>query len=384
MESHSKSNREIPVKLAEQLAGALQRFDRRVWPAHRAGLTPAVRAMLAHSKVIVADVGAAAGPEDRWRILDGLVHFLTFEPAPRGSAASALADRTNFAVALSSQKGQGVLRLTRDPDASTLYPVNYAEIQPFPVADGLEVLRTEAIEVDTLDSRLASAPQFLPHFLKVDVEGADLDVLRGATETLNQSVFGVRIEVSFLERHQGAPFFGETDAFLRERGFRLFHLSREQWIRRNLLHGYTSQPQIAWGDAVYFLSARRTLDRLGAAASNLREPLLARYVAILLAHGVHDYALELVDAALAGGLVSAEFAGELRNSVRASVETSAFYPLQSACGLLFAFGVYLLAFPLKTTRQRATFYVQQRAGHFSRILVRMAGRSGPQRSCISD
>lgn len=372
------------MKLAEQLAGALQRFDRRVWPPHRVALTPVVRATLAASKVIVADVGAAAGPEDRWRILDGFVHMVTFEPVPRNGAGTASADHTNFPVALSSATGQGILRLTRDPDASTLYPVNHAALQPFPVADGLEVLGTDTLQLSTLDSCLAGSPQLQPDYLKVDVEGADLDVLRGAHEALSHSVFGIRIEVSFIERHEGAPFFGETDAFLRERGYRLFHLSREQWIRRNLVHGYTSQPQLAWGDAVYFLSRQGTMERLGAAAANVREALLARYVAILLAHGIHDYALELVDASVAGGLVAAGFADELRASVLASVDGSPFFPLKSACGLLFALGIYLLAFPLKTTRQRATFYVQQRAGHFSRILLRMAGRSGPQRSCISD
>jgi FkbM family methyltransferase len=307
------------VKLAEKLAGALQRFDRRVWPPHRAALTLAVRDRLAASKVVVADVGAASGPEERWRCLHGLVQFLTFEPVPRSHSASQPADQTNFPVALSSRKGQGILRLTRDPDAATLYPVNRAAIEAFPVADGLEVLGTEKIDVDTLDNCLAAAPQLRPDFLKVDVEGADLDVLRGAGAALESAVFGVRVEVSFLERHEGAPLFGETDAFLRDRGFQLFHLSREQWIRRNLVHGHTSQPQLVWGDAVYFLRTDRAVERLLARAMEYREALLARYVAILLSHGVHDYALELVDVALSSGLISPAWVQELRRSVLDSV-----------------------------------------------------------------
>jgi FkbM family methyltransferase len=370
--------------LIANLAGRLQDFDRRVWPAHRIALPPEFRSALDASKLVVADVGAASGPEDRWRALAGLVHFLTFEPMPRDPAPGQAELITNFPMALGSQRGRAKLQRMRDPDASTLYPVNHLVIDSFAIADGLTTVGVSELELDTLDHCLEPSPQLSPDFLKVDVEGADLEVLRGATAALQRSVFGVRIEMSFLERHQGAPLFGHTDDFLRTHGFALFQLSRERWVRRNLVDGFSSQPQLAWGDAVYFLSRDTVLDRLRGRPERERELLLLKWIAILLAFGVHDYAVELIDLARTGGLVGERWGGELSRMVLESVDRSVFFPIKSFLGVIFAGLIYLLAFPLKSTRQRATFYLQQRTGHFSRILMRLAGRSGPQQSCLSD
>ena len=58
-------------------------------------------------------------------------------------------------------------------------------------------------------------------FLKLDVQGAELDVLRGATQTL-ENVLVIESEVEFVPLYKDQPLFGEMQVFLRERGF-LFH-----------------------------------------------------------------------------------------------------------------------------------------------------------------
>ena len=78
-------------------------------------------------------------------------------------------------------------------------------------------------------------------------------MLKGSASSLERTVLGVRVEVSFLERHRDAPFFGETDSYMRKHGFQLFQLSKELWIRKNMVYGYSSEPQFTWGDGLYFL-----------------------------------------------------------------------------------------------------------------------------------
>jgi hypothetical protein len=104
----------------------------------------------------------------------------------------------------------------------------------------------------------------------------------------------------------------------------------------------------------------------------------------LLAHGVHDYAIDLATMAGTAGLIPDDYSGQLRLAIKRSIDASPFYLVRSFTGVLFAAGIYVLGFPLKSTRQRVTFYLQQRVGHFSRILARTAGRSGPSNSCIAD
>lgn len=54
--------------------------------------------------------------------------------------------------------------------------------------------------------------------LKIDVQGYELEVLRGAAHALSLTEL-VLLEVSFLPIIEGAPLMPETVAFMRERGF---------------------------------------------------------------------------------------------------------------------------------------------------------------------
>ena len=61
----------------------------------------------------------------------------------------------------------------------------------------------------------------LPHpiLIKIDVQGAELQALRGC-DGLESADF-VYVELSFVELYEGQPLFDEVSAYLTERGFKL-------------------------------------------------------------------------------------------------------------------------------------------------------------------
>ena len=61
------------------------------------------------------------------------------------------------------------------------------------------------------------------NFLKMDVQGAELDVLDGATKLL-PFIDWIYLEVSFVSLNEGAPLFGEVFDYLRARGYRIADL----------------------------------------------------------------------------------------------------------------------------------------------------------------
>lgn len=65
-------------------------------------------------------------------------------------------------------------------------------------------------------SQVRSLPR--PLFLKLDVQGYELEVLKGAAETL-ASAEVVLMEVALLPYNVGAPLMTEVIAFMKERGF---------------------------------------------------------------------------------------------------------------------------------------------------------------------
>jgi FkbM family methyltransferase len=83
------------------------------------------------------------------------------------------------------------------------------------------------VEVRRLDDLLAGMPDALvPRLIKVDVEGADLDVLRGAEQTLMQTRPFVIIEV-----WDGGH---DVRAWLEERGYKIYGYDREARVLRDL------------------------------------------------------------------------------------------------------------------------------------------------------
>ena len=372
------------MKLLPKLVAALKAFDRKMWPAHRVVLGPEMASVMAKRNLLVADVGVADGLEERWLGIRDFTRFLTFDPNPRPQVAQ---DQriVCLPIGLWSSKARKTLYLYALPDCSSVYPFNQELLADFLTKEGARPTGTTEIELDALDNCIAARPDLRPDFLKVDTEGADLEVLRGAEGVLRQSIMGIRVEAAVIEFRLGAPLFSDIDSYLRERGFMLFHLSRVQFIRNSGLHGFTSQPQIFWGDAVYFLRREELLGRLAALPSEERAPALVRFVVLLLCHGVHDYAIEVVEAAEAAKLVSPSFASSMKESVTKSADTSVSYFLRSSVGLVFALVVYVVCWPVPSARLRAMYYVKQRAGRLFYELWRWAALAGfPHNACLED
>jgi len=58
-------------------------------------------------------------------------------------------------------------------------------------------------------------------FIKMDIQGSELNVLENAINVLKTSVI-VQVEVEFVEMYKGQPLFADVDSFLRSQGFQ-FH-----------------------------------------------------------------------------------------------------------------------------------------------------------------
>lgn len=62
-------------------------------------------------------------------------------------------------------------------------------------------------------------------FIKLNIQGGELEALRGAGDLLG-GVLGILTEVSFVESYIGRPLFADVDQFLRGNGFQFFYCSR--------------------------------------------------------------------------------------------------------------------------------------------------------------
>lgn len=73
-------------------------------------------------------------------------------------------------------------------------------------------------EVKVLDELIASGAVPPPDFIKLDVQGYELEVLSGATEAMRHAR-ALLLEVSLVPFHKGLPTIDVVLDFMRERGF---------------------------------------------------------------------------------------------------------------------------------------------------------------------
>jgi hypothetical protein len=91
-------------------------------------------------------------------------------------------------------------------------------------------------------------------FLKIDVQGAELDVIRGATRTLSTTLV-VETEVEFVPLYENQPLFAEVDQAMRAAGFKLYNIRGIATRTFAPLHRKQTDPfsgQALWTDAIYF------------------------------------------------------------------------------------------------------------------------------------
>lgn len=142
--------------------------------------------------------------------------------------------------------------VTKAKYTSSLYEPNAPLLRAFNKLE--EVTDMDHVE-DVTTVRLDDISEITEaHFLKIDVQGASLDVLRGA-EKLLKSTLIVFTEVEFVEMYKKQPLFADVDSLLRASGFQ-FHCFDSLWGRPFTPVAMGPNPaqqvrQQLWADAVY-------------------------------------------------------------------------------------------------------------------------------------
>ena len=136
-------------------------------------------------------------------------------------------------------------------------------------------------------------------YMKIDVQGAELNVFRSGPELLAKNLLAIRIEVSFLPLYHGQPLFSDIDKHLREYGFTpMAFLELHHWRRLtkrkepDLAPGPIpySRGQMVHGDVLYF----RNPDSMPDDTSEEVQALL-RAAFLALAYGYVDHASIILD-----------------------------------------------------------------------------------------
>lgn len=253
---------------------------------------------LAVDPIGLIDVGARWGVDPLFRPAAPLFAATAFEP-DRDEAGRVAAREMGegwagvqvVTAALGARRGAATLHLLAKPNNSSIYPVDPAVAQRYALA-GFELVRTEALELAPLDQLVRDGTveaRNAGEVLKLDVQGAEHDVLTGAAEILSARSVCVIAETPFFASYQGARLFSEIELLLRGHGLSFYGFLdfQHRGTRRLDKRRCRGRERMMQADAVFF---RDPCDA-GRGAASLRQVRVTLLMALLL--GYFDFSLEL-------------------------------------------------------------------------------------------
>ena len=140
------------------------------------------------------------------------------EPAARFRKVFKGNSKVNFHhVAIGPKAGKMTIHVSASDDCSSLLPISGLQEKLFP---GTGEVRTETVKVGRLVEFISENEIVEPALLKLDVQGFELETLRGCEELLHWFSY-VYVECSFVELYTGQALAHEIIDWLWRRGFQL-------------------------------------------------------------------------------------------------------------------------------------------------------------------
>jgi FkbM family methyltransferase len=164
------------------------------------------------------DVGANVGDWSRMcrRVFGAQVPILAIEPQDRCQPALHQMERELGRITIAK-----TLLGARQTAAVPFYVHDFTGISSVLREPEADPVGTVPVDMITLDELIANTDFPRPELLKLDVQGYELEVLRGGAQTLAGADV-VLMEVNLLPIYEGAPLLHETVAFMADAGFRAY------------------------------------------------------------------------------------------------------------------------------------------------------------------
>jgi FkbM family methyltransferase len=259
-------------------------------------LLTAVSDLCPIGQITLVDIGARWGVQRPWNNIPlNHLKYIGFD-ADEEECKRLNRNNNNESVvylpaAILDKESDQILYLTKEEGCSSVYRPNDQILNRYLSKENWGIKKEIKVKTKTLNT-VFGENKISPDFIKIDTQGAELSILKGAGIYLD-SVIGLELEVEFLEMYEGQPLFSDIDSFVRGKGFELFDLNR-YWANRCSMSKYHSnRGQVIFGDAVYFRSIDSfySMDMLPIH----RIEKLLKMVLILSLYGFFDAAVDYIN-----------------------------------------------------------------------------------------
>ena len=203
----------------------------------------------------LVDVGAMGGIAKKWDVLSDYMRIIAFEPDDREFQKLKNSEKVTYLNSVLHEKSQDLkFYISKDPGKSSIYKPNLDVLSNFENIERFHIVK----EIDMASEKVKSLDSIMEEnsiddidFIKLDTQGSELGILKGAQTYAVPKTFGIHIEVEFIEMYKGQPLFRDVDGFMDKNGFELIDLRRAFWKRKDY-YNYVGKGQLVFGNALYF------------------------------------------------------------------------------------------------------------------------------------
>ena len=266
-----------------------------------------------NEKIRIMDVGARGGSEiNKWGPLTNKIEWHCFEVTEDACREMEVKDKAKgihskyYPHIISGSEEKRTFYLKKAPTGSSLYDNSFAEthfLENFKLIrndwdlnlkDRVTITNTFTTNTLSLDVCQEKHSISAIDFIKIDVEGAELEVLQGGKKLVS-STLGVAFEVDFEPRFNPLNYFYSIDKELKESGFSFFDVTRflragrrkskfsSLEVKNNTI---VSFGQAFGGDVIYFKDFSN---------HDLSETQLLKLATISFVYGYIEYSIDILN-----------------------------------------------------------------------------------------
>jgi FkbM family methyltransferase len=257
----------------------------------------------AKNPLSIIDVGARWGINQMFEPIAGVTHAFSFEPDPVESELITEKEESKgiwfksevLPYALSDKNEEIKLYLLKRPNNSSIFKVKKQVYNRYKLR-GFELEKEIMVPAITLDNFFLKQKKKCPNLgeiIKLDTQGAEYKILKGAKKVLKNNTMCIICEVSFFSPYEKASNFTDIIDTLKLMGFHLYGFldykfrSTKRFNKRNSI----GRERLMQADAVFFKDPFEKKNKLTKENDRKKEVI---FIASLLL-GYFDFSCEILE-----------------------------------------------------------------------------------------
>lgn len=276
------------------------------------------------NKLVYVDVGASSILNNYLIKQYDYMKYIVFEPDKRvlkNYPKFKNLDVYNFG--LWSKNTIKDFNLYNNQIASSFYKINWNQLKSYSVSNinqPYELKKTILSKLKPLDI-ISKYYQYID-FLKIDAEGAELEILKGGKNVLNK-VIGIQIEIQNIERYHKSPLSYDVIRFLNKKNYEIFIINKEKWSRLNNFYNIDTNLQCIWSDYVFFLNIKSVIKNIKKIKNEDQKIFyVKKIIFFMLLYRLHDSAKYYLDEIFKEKLINITNYDECHSLLKANLNSN--------------------------------------------------------------